>query len=126
MTRGYPFGTIGNEVTENDELIRQDLSLIFEVARAKIATLFVKEKAGGRLDPNVREDQLADFCLATIQGANADGKSQKRSSQLVESVVHEATAHLKRYAQVSKLRRERGETRDERVLHEQDTIRSPG
>src|SRR5258708_4978057 len=31
MTRGCPFGTIGNEVTENDELIRQDLSLIFEV-----------------------------------------------------------------------------------------------
>src|SRR5215510_9252966 len=30
MTRGCPFGTIGNEVTENDELIRQDLSLIFE------------------------------------------------------------------------------------------------
>jgi hypothetical protein len=74
MTRGYPFGTIGNEVTENDELIRQDLSLIFEVARAKIATLFVKEKAGGRLDPNVREDQLADFCLATIQGAMLMGK----------------------------------------------------
>src|SRR5262245_63887774 len=37
MTRGCPFGTIGNEVTENDELIRQDLSLIFEVAKAKIA-----------------------------------------------------------------------------------------
>ena len=29
ITRGCPFGTIGNEVTENDELIRQDLSLIF-------------------------------------------------------------------------------------------------
>src|SRR5713226_2158849 len=31
MTRGCPFGTMGNEVTENDELTRQDLSLIFEV-----------------------------------------------------------------------------------------------
>src|SRR5215510_1130433 len=29
MTRGCPFGTVGNEVTESDELIRQDLSLIF-------------------------------------------------------------------------------------------------
>jgi len=34
MTRGCPFGTLGNEVTENDELIRQDLSLIFEVIRS--------------------------------------------------------------------------------------------
>jgi TetR/AcrR family transcriptional repressor of nem operon len=99
MTRGCPFGTIGNEVTENDELIRQDLNLIFEVAKAKIATFFVKEKASGRLDRSVREDQLADFCLATIQGAMLMGKV-KRSSQLVESVVHEAMAHLRGYAQV--------------------------
>jgi len=98
MTRGCPFGTIGNEVTENDELIRQDLSLIFEVAKARIATFFVKEKAGGRLDPNVREDHLADFCLATIQGAMLMGKV-KRSSRLAEGVVSEAMAHLRRYAQ---------------------------
>src|SRR5262245_28667981 len=29
MTRGCPFGTIAGEVTEKDELIRQDLNLIF-------------------------------------------------------------------------------------------------
>jgi hypothetical protein len=43
------------------------------------------------------EDHLADFCLATIQGAMLMGKV-KRSSQLAESVVHEAMAHLRRYA----------------------------
>jgi TetR/AcrR family transcriptional regulator, transcriptional repressor for nem operon len=97
MTRGCPFGTIGNEVTEHDELIRQDLSLIFEVAKAKIAMFFVKEKASGRLDPHAREDQLADFCLATIQGAMLMGKV-KRSSRVAENVAHEAMAHLRRYA----------------------------
>jgi TetR/AcrR family transcriptional regulator, transcriptional repressor for nem operon len=97
MTRGCPFGTIGNEVTENDELIRQDLSLIFEVARGKIAAFFVREKASGRLDPQVREDEVADYSLAMIQGAMLLGKV-KRSSQLAESVVREALAHLKRYA----------------------------
>jgi hypothetical protein len=35
MKRGCPFGTIGNEVTEDDELIRQDLSLIFEIMKGK-------------------------------------------------------------------------------------------
>src|SRR5215470_5105000 len=59
MKRGCPFGTIGNEVTDNDELIRQDLSLIFEVIKAKIAAFFVREKAGGLLDPRVPEDHLA-------------------------------------------------------------------
>src|SRR5229473_3186727 len=93
MTRGCPFGTIGNEVTENDELIRQDLSLIFEVAKGKLATFFVREKASGRLEPHVREEQLADFCLAMIQGAMLMGKV-KRNSQLVEHVVQEAMTHL--------------------------------
>src|SRR5215813_6526488 len=45
MTRGCPFGTIGNEVTENDELIRQDLNLIFELVKNKLAAFFIKEKA---------------------------------------------------------------------------------
>jgi TetR/AcrR family transcriptional repressor of nem operon len=97
MTRGCPFGTIGNEVTENDELIRQDLSLIFEVIKNKLAAFFLKEKAKGRLSPDANEEQLADFCIASIQGAMLLGKI-KRNSQPVETTVREAVAHLKRYA----------------------------
>src|SRR6266404_2703797 len=55
MTRGCPFGTIGNEVTENDELIRQDLSLIFEVVKNKLTSFFIKEKAKGHLSHHVNE-----------------------------------------------------------------------
>jgi TetR/AcrR family transcriptional repressor of nem operon len=97
MTRGCPFGTIGNEVTENDELIRQDLSLIFEVVKNKLAAFFIKEKAKARLSEGANEEQMADFCIATIQGAMLLGKI-KRSSQTVETTVREALAHLKRYA----------------------------
>jgi len=97
MTRGCPFGTIGNEVTERDELIRQDLSLIFEVVKSKIAKFFVKEKANGRLTPDAREDELADFCVAMIQGAMLLGKV-KRDSQLVETTVRETMRHLRDYA----------------------------
>jgi hypothetical protein len=49
MTRGCPFGTVGNELTENDGLIRQDLGHLFEVVKHKLATFFVREKAQGRL-----------------------------------------------------------------------------
>jgi AcrR family transcriptional regulator len=96
MTRGCPLGTIGNEVTENDELIRQDLSLIFEVVKSKIAKFFVKEKASGRLMPDAREDELADFCVAMIQGAMLLGKV-KRNSLLVEATVRETMRHLRGY-----------------------------
>jgi AcrR family transcriptional regulator len=97
MTRGCPFGTIGNEVTENDELIRQDLSLIFEVVKNKLAAFFIKEKATGRLSQDANEEQLANFCIATIQGAMLLGKI-KRNSQPAEAIVCEAVAHLKRHA----------------------------
>src|SRR6516162_4181041 len=100
MTRGCPFGTIGNELTENDELIRQDLNLIFEVVKNKLAAFFIKEKARGRLSQDANEEQLADFCIATIQGAMLLGKI-KRNSQPVESTVREAMAHLKNHAVAS-------------------------
>ncbi len=96
MTRGCPFGTLGNEVTENDELIRQDVSLIFEVVKNKLAAFFVREKTKKRLARQASAENMADFCIATIQGAMLMGKI-KRSSQTVETTVQEAVAHLKSY-----------------------------
>ena len=94
MTRGCPFGTLGNEVTDNDELLRQDLSLIFEVVKNKLAAFFVREKARGSLVKRADPEHLADFCIASMQGAMLMGKI-KRSSQTVETTVQEALAHLK-------------------------------
>ena len=96
MTRGCPFGTLGNEVAADDELIRQDISLIFEVVKHKLAAFFLKEKARGRLGKRADTQRMADFCLATIQGAMLMGKI-KRNSQPVEAAAREAVAHLKSY-----------------------------
>jgi oligoribonuclease (3'-5' exoribonuclease) len=96
MTRGCPFGTLGNEATQNDELIRQDVSLIFEVVKSKLAAFFLREKAKGRLARQANEESMADFCIAAIQGAMLMGKI-KRSSQTVETTIREALAHLKGY-----------------------------
>ena len=89
-----PFGMIGNEVTENDELVRQDLSRIFEVMKNKLAAFFLQEKAQGRLMKTVDPEQTADFCIAAIQGGMLVGKI-KRSSHTVERTVREALAHVK-------------------------------
>jgi AcrR family transcriptional regulator len=97
MTRGCPFGTIANEITENDELIRQDLVLLFEIARSKLTTFFVKEKAKGRLAKKANEECLADFCLAAIQGAMLLGKV-RRDSATAETTIRHALQHLKGYA----------------------------
>lgn len=97
MTRGCPFGTVGNELTENDELTRQDISLLFEIMKNKLATFFVKEKAKGCLSREANEERLAAFCIATIQGAMLMGKIE-RNSQPVQTAVQEALTHLRRYA----------------------------
>jgi len=102
MTRGCPFGTIGNEITENDELIRQDLNIIFEVVKHKLAAFFIQEKAKGRFSKSVNENELADFCIVTVQGAMLMGKI-KRNSRPAAASVHEALAHLKRYVVSPKL-----------------------
>jgi AcrR family transcriptional regulator len=104
MTRGCPFGTVANEVTENDELIRQDLVLIFETIRNKLATFFIKEKAKGRLAEDADEERMAEFCLASVQGAMLMGKV-RRDSQTVETTLQEALLHLKRYLTTPEERR---------------------
>jgi AcrR family transcriptional regulator len=98
MKRGCPFGTIGNEVREGDELIRQDLSLIFEVMKSKLAAFFIREKAKSRLSKDAKEDHLADFCIAAVQGAMLMGKIQ-RNSAVTEVSLREAFSHLRSYAE---------------------------
>jgi AcrR family transcriptional regulator len=95
MTRGCPFGTIGNGVTEKDELIRQDLNLIFEVMKANLAAFFIREKAAGRMSQDADEEQLANFCIAAVQGAMLMGKI-KRSSETVETTIRAALDHVRR------------------------------
>ncbi|MGE5232051.1 MAG: TetR/AcrR family transcriptional regulator [Deltaproteobacteria bacterium] len=96
MTRGSPLGTIGNEITTDDELLRQDLILIFEVMRNKLASFFIREKAAGRLASSARERELADFCLAAIEGAMLMGRI-RRSSAVVDAAIDEALTHLRSY-----------------------------
>jgi len=49
---------------------------------------------------------MADFCIATIQGAMLMGKI-KRSSRTVEATLQEALTHLKRYVVPGKKSRRR-------------------
>lgn len=43
MTRSCPFGTVGNGVTDNGELTRQDLSHLFEIVKNKPRAFFIWE-----------------------------------------------------------------------------------
>lgn len=96
MSRGCPFGTAANEITDREEKARQDLSLIFEVIKNKLAAYFIREKSQRRLSRDANEQSLADFCIAAIQRAMLVGKL-RRSSDDAEAIVREALAHVRSY-----------------------------
>lgn len=96
MTRGCPFGTLANEVTANDELIREDLQLIFGFVKNKLTTFFLREQARRRLMKRADAQRMAEFCIATVQGAMLMGKLE-RSRESAEATVREALTHLKSY-----------------------------
>jgi AcrR family transcriptional regulator len=102
MTRGCPFGTVGNEIMAQEGAVREDLSGIFEVVKTKLAAFFEKEKREGRLAKNASAKLLADFCIVTVQGAMLLGKV-KQDNKPVEAAVRQALTHLKKYSIMRKL-----------------------
>jgi TetR/AcrR family transcriptional repressor of nem operon len=96
MTRTCLFGKIGHEIAEYDALIREDISAIFEFVKTRIVDFLKKEKAEGRLAKDANEGSLADFSLATMQGAMLLGKI-KKDKDPAEATVREAIAHLRTY-----------------------------
>jgi hypothetical protein len=54
----------------------------------------LREKAKGKLARHANPQRMAEFSIASMQGAMLMGKI-KRSSQTAEGAVQEALAHLK-------------------------------
>lgn len=71
--------------------------MLLEVVKNKLAAFFTKEKAKGRLAKNANEEEMANFCIATIQGAMLLGKI-KRDSRPVDTAVRQGMIHLRRFA----------------------------
>jgi len=69
--------------------------------KTSLPFFFVREKSLGRLARAADENRMADFCIATIQGAMLMGRIT-RSSHVVETMAREALAHLKGYRTDSK------------------------
>lgn len=99
MTRGCPVGMMGNELKEEDELTRRSLSHILDLMLARFESFFSREKVGGRLANDVDVEQLANFCVAIIQGAMLTGKI-RGTCRCVESTFEDLLSHLKSYVRV--------------------------
>jgi TetR/AcrR family transcriptional regulator, transcriptional repressor for nem operon len=106
MTRSCPIGTLGGELREGDDLTRQALSLILDLMLARLESFFSREKMAGRLASNADVEQMANFCVAVIQGAMLLGRIG-RDCRRVEVVFEDLLSHLNRYAKVPTATRKR-------------------
>ena len=92
--RACPVGTIGNDLSDDQVLLRQDVRLIFEWIRWQLARFFAERKGKGELAASTDPDALADFCIVTVQGGLLMGKIKRESAPFENAVTH-ALAYLK-------------------------------
>lgn len=84
--RSCPIGTIGNDVFHED-LLRQDIKLIFEFTRHCLAQFFSAMKAKGELPKSVDPENLAHLCFTIQQGAMLVSKIEQTSEPFERSLV---------------------------------------
>lgn len=92
--RSCPIGTIGNDVTDNQENLRKDIVDFFSWSRARLARFFEERKNAGELLSKVDPEALADFCIAIMQGGMLLTKIN-RNSDMFENAASQARAYIK-------------------------------
>jgi AcrR family transcriptional regulator len=66
--RSCPVATIGSDLSDDQELLRQDVRLFFQWARGALARFFAERRAKGELAAASDPDALADLCITVMQG----------------------------------------------------------
>ncbi|HEY1587406.1 MAG TPA: TetR/AcrR family transcriptional regulator [Polyangia bacterium] len=93
-TRSCPVGTIGADITGEDDLLRQDVRLFLQWSRGRLARFFAERVGAGELAPSTDTESLADFCIAIMQGGMLLAK-MKRDTDMFEGAAAHARAYLR-------------------------------
>jgi len=99
--RSCPFGTIGADLSNAQELIRQDICLFLEWSRSRMSRFFAERRAAGELGSSTNPDELADLCLSVMQGGMLLTK-MTRNPKMFESAARQVNAYLKSLRRVPK------------------------
>ena len=93
FTRSCPIGTIGADLAAGDELLRQDIRLIFENMKNALCEFFSRMKAKGELNPRTDPEALANFCFILMQGGLLVSKIE-RQSETFETAAKQALRYI--------------------------------
>ncbi|WP_374029361.1 TetR/AcrR family transcriptional regulator [Bdellovibrio bacteriovorus] len=88
-----PIGTIGNDISNEQELLRQDVRLFLEWCRNQFIRFFAERKAAGELVAMASPEGLADLCISIMQGGMLLTKI-KRSPETFENAAAQALHYI--------------------------------
>ncbi|MDH3974923.1 MAG: TetR/AcrR family transcriptional regulator [Deltaproteobacteria bacterium] len=85
---GCPLATIAYELGHDQQLIRQDIHLIFEFTCNALARFFTALADKGELKKGANPDEMANLCFVTMQGGMLISKVRKETHDFESSVAH--------------------------------------
>jgi TetR/AcrR family transcriptional repressor of nem operon len=89
-----PLGTIGNDITAEQEHLRLAVKTFFEWSTSQLARFFAERRAAKELDPAANPDALADLCMAVMEGGMLMTKIN-RSPKLFTNAAQETLRYIK-------------------------------
>jgi TetR/AcrR family transcriptional regulator, transcriptional repressor for nem operon len=95
--RSCAVGTIGADLSSDQELLRQDARMAFDLMSRPLVNFFTVLKARKQLRPGCEPQALADFCFSIMQGGLLVGKI-RRETEPFENSIHHALKYLKSVA----------------------------
>jgi AcrR family transcriptional regulator len=92
--RSCPVGTIGNDLSDEQQLLRQDIRLFMTWCGGQLSKFFAERRAAGELAKESDPEALADLCLCVMQGGMLLAKI-KRDVHCFENAAKEALNHIR-------------------------------
>lgn len=88
FNRGCPIATIGNEASEEDQILREDIERIFQALAQNPERFFTTEKEAGRLVDEASPGCLALYCVSSMQGGFLISKMQQGPAAIQNAIRH--------------------------------------
>lgn len=93
---GCPIGNLASELSDVHEGFRQQLARVFAAWRAKLTEALSRGQLGGRVREDVEPSALAQFLVASLEGAILLTKVSK-DIRIMERCVEQLKQHLSLY-----------------------------
>lgn len=92
--RSCPIGTIGGDLTTKNKKARRDVLQFLEWSRGQLQTFFSERKAAGELIAEAKPRELADFCIAIMQGGMLLSK-MRRDTEMFKNSASQAIKYVR-------------------------------